>query len=89
MWAVVQINRGQRTDVSSCVILVLRVLNPKQSEQGSLLQIPAPAQVKRRGRGLSTVRATSLWPCRWIPENMSARRVSDIEKCLSGTGSND
>ena len=32
------------------------------------------------------MRVMGLWPCSWIPENMSARLASDIEKCLSGTG---
>lgn len=68
-----------------CTDLELRVLKLGRQHKA------APSLQKgrlrlARGRGLLTAGTTGLWPYNWVPEAMSARCVSDIEKCLSGIG---
>lgn len=65
------------------------VLKPGLSKQSSPLHTPALGERNTEaweGRGVPAVGASGLWPCSWILETLSARRVSDIEKCPSSTG---
>lgn len=77
-------------DVSSCTILALRLLSPGQSKQGSPLQILLCGETEAWvEKGIACSEGHGPLAMQLDSRKHAARLVSDIEKCLSGTGGND